>query len=143
MKGNQMDILKEITEAAERKGVTLPKGMCVEEWVAEKCDMLIDHLEESYKVARTQYPQLEAIFETEIKRCPEPTDRGLLLLWEIKVRHTRIDEYHSFWWDSNEYEYVYESIEGLGINRVELGRGGGLDSAIHCLACAIVRSILY
>jgi len=138
-----MDILKEITKAAERMEVTLPKGMCVEEWVAEKCDMLIDHLEESYKAALAQYPQLEAIFKTEIKRCPEPTDRGILYLWEISVRHTRIDAIYSFGWDLKEYEYVLVSVDEQGINREEFGRGGGLDSAIHYLAHAIVGSILY
>jgi len=138
-----MDILKEITEAAERMEVTLPKGMCVEEWVAEKCDMLIDHLEESYKAALVQYPQLEAIFKTEIKRCPEPTDRGVLLLWEICVRQTRIDAHYSFGWDLKECEYVFESLDEQGINREEFGRGGGLETASTYLAHAIVGSILY
>jgi hypothetical protein len=142
MEGNQMDILKEITKAAERMEVTLPKGMCVEEWVAEKCDMLIDHLEESYKAALAQYPQLEAIFKTEIKRCPEPTDRGVLPLWEICVRHTSIDAHYSFGWDLKECEYVFESLDEQGINREEFGRGG-LETASTYLAHAIVGSILY
>jgi len=143
MEGNQMDILKEITKAAERMEVTLPRGMCVEEWVAEKCDMLIDHMEESYKAALAQYPQLEAIFKTEIKRCPEPTDRGILYLWEISVRHTRIDCIYSFGWDLREYEYVLVSVDEQGINREEFGRGAGLDEITCYLAHAIVGSILY
>jgi len=124
--------------------VTLPKGMCVEEWVAEKCDMLIDHLEESYKAALVQYPQLEAIFQTDIKKQLEPTDRGILYLWEISVRHTRIDAIFSFGWDLKEYEYVYVGVDEQGINREDFGRGGyALGTASTYLAHAIVGSILY